>query len=53
MHHETHNKINLINVNHNSSIALERSVINNWGGGLNRFYRIQTSPTASAVVHNI
>ena len=41
-----------INVNHSSSSALERSVINNWGG-LNRFYMAITSPSASAVVHNI
>ena len=41
-------------VNHNSSTALERSVINNLGGGgLNRFYMAITSPSASAVVHNI
>ena len=26
-------RTNWINVNHNSSTALERSVINNWGGG--------------------
>ena len=44
--------ITLISVNHNSSTALERSVINNWGA-LNRFYMAITSPSASAVVHNI
>ena len=28
------NEVTWINVNHSSSTALERSVINNWGGGL-------------------
>ena len=37
--------------NHNRSTALERSVLKYWGGGLNRFYGIPTSPLGSAVLH--
>ena len=54
------NEITWTNVNHSSGTALGRSVINNWCvrvcvcvGGLNRFYRYLTSPSATAVVHNI
>ena len=46
-----HMKVTWINVNH-SSPALERSIINNWGEGLNRFYVRLTSSSSSAVVHN-
>ena len=48
------NSLTWINMNHSSSLALERLVINNGGGGgLNRFYMAITTPSASAVVHNI
>ena len=39
--------------NHNKSTALERSVLNYWGGGLNRFHGIPTSPLAPVMVQNI
>ena len=39
--------------NHNSSTALERSVLKNWGGGLNRFYGYLISPSASVMAQNI
>ena len=42
--------ITWIKLKHNNSTALERSVINNWGG-LNRFYRRLTSTLSTAVVH--
>ena len=38
--------------NHNRSIALERSVLKYWRG-LNRFYGIPTSPSASVMAQNI
>ena len=38
---------NIINMNHNRSTALERSIKITGGGGLNRFYGIPTSPSAS------
>ena len=38
--------------NHNRSTALERSVIDYWWG-LNMFYWIQTSPSASVIVQSI
>ena len=41
--------------NHNRSTALERPVLKYWkgGGGLNRFYEIPTSPSASLMAQNI
>ena len=39
--------------NHNKSTALERSVLNTRGGGLNRFYGIPTSPSVSVMAQNI
>ena len=39
-------------MNHNRSTAFERSVKNYWGG-LNRFYGILTSPSASIMAQNI
>ena len=43
-----------INMNHNRSTAFERSVKKYWGGGgLNWFYGIPTSPSASVMVQNI
>ena len=45
-------EITWINLNHNSSTALERSIINNCEG-LNRFNMTRSSPSVSAVVHNI
>ena len=43
-----------INMNHNRSTALERSVKKLLrGGGLNRFYGYQTSPSASIMAQNI
>ena len=40
--------------NHNRSTALERSILKYWGGGgLNRFYGIPTSPSASVMAQNI
>ena len=49
------NGITGVNVNHNRTSALERSLINNGRGrgGLNYFYMAITTPLASAVVHNI
>ena len=41
----------LINMNHNRSTALERSV--KITGGFNRFYGISTSPSASVMAQNI
>ena len=38
--------------NYNRSTALERSVLKYWGG-LNRFYGIPTSPSASVMAQNI
>ena len=41
-------------MNHNRSTALERSVkITGGGGGLNRFYGIPTSPSASVMAQNL
>ena len=40
-------------MNLNKSTALERSVINYWGRGLNRIYEIPTSPSATAMAQNI
>ena len=40
-----------IRINHNRSTALERSVINYWGWGLNRFHALATLALVSAVVH--
>ena len=40
-------------MNQNRSTALERSVKNYWGWGLNRFYGIPTSPSASIIAQNI
>ena len=42
---------NIINMNHNRSTALQRSV--KVTGGLNRFYGIPTSPSASVMAQNI
>ena len=43
-----------MNMNHNRSTALERSVKKLlWGGGLNRFYGYPTSPSASIMAQNI
>ena len=39
--------------NHNRSTALERPVLKYWGGGLNRFYGIPTSPSTSAMAQNM
>ena len=43
--------------NHNRSTALEQSVLKYWWGGgvcgLNRFYGIPTSPSASVMAQNI
>ena len=43
--------IMITNMNHNRSTALEWSVKNYWG--LNRFYGIPTSPSASVMAQNI
>ena len=47
------NKINTKTLNNHRRIAFERSVIKTKLAGLNRFYRILTPPSASAVVQNI
>ena len=43
-------KIEITWINLNHLATLERSVINNWERGLNRFYKALTLPS---VVHNI
>ena len=46
-------QVTVMNQNRSTCTALERSVLKYGGGGLNRFYGIPTSPSASVMVQNI